>query len=152
MADAILLQILNAVQTVIAGLLLDGIGSAADIKVRKIPLNRDALKPGIFLTPLPEKIEGVTNTRDDIAYSVLVTMCQISNEDLTSDFGRLLLWRESIRKAFRDKPGYQPLAAVAEVHSVAVEPRAVVDAEAFRNQYDVSLLVVKVTTREQRGV
>jgi hypothetical protein len=142
-ADSIFLQCVIAVRDTIRALGLAGI-DAANIVWRKHPWNVGEITAGIFVTPPSETLAPVSNLRDDVGYGVQVTMVQASNQALTTNAGRLLLWREQIRKAFSEKR----LTGVSSVYRCKVEPASVFWPEGFRLQYDVGALLIRCYSRE----
>lgn len=141
--DAVFKQCLDAVGAVIQGLVLTGI-SNTDVYVRKLPWNRNAVTPGIFITPKTETTIERANQTDDFGYGVQVTVVQKSNQNLTANLGAELLWRQQIRNAFIE----QRLTAVEEVYSVTYEPGSVILPEGFAAMYDVQAMIFRCKTRE----
>jgi hypothetical protein len=147
MPESVFERCLNAVAARLQAISLSGI-AASSIVVRKLPWNRNQIMPGLFVTPAKETIEPATNLRDDVGYGVQLTLVRASNQELSTNLGAELTWREQISRAFRE----QALAGVAEVYTVRVEPGPVFDAASFANQYDVQTLVLRCVARETRGV
>ncbi len=143
MSDAVFYACLVAVRDTIRGLDLADVPDA-QIVWQKHPLNMESLTSGVFVTPVPETITPATNRKDDVGYGVQVTMVQASNQDLTANTDRFLLWREKIRKAFQERP----LAGVASVYRCKIEPASVFWALGFQQQHDIGALVVRCYSRE----
>jgi len=153
MPNAILFDILNAVQAATAGRGLSGI-SSSNILVQKVPGNRPAdlpaqQFPAIVIAPFGA--EGLdpqagTTSRDDVVYKVMVAILAADDGDQQANFNQYLTWRQSIRALFHD----QPLAALC--FSVQVEPLDIVDRDAWlqRNLF-ASGLVLRCFSREARG-
>lgn len=142
MADSLFKQVLDAVKTAIDGLSLSG---TPTVTVQKQPWSPNSVAAGITVCPAVEQLGDGTNIRNDVGYGVLVAMCQPSNHDLTTGVETLLKWRQKILRAFHNTTA---LAAVA--YSSAVEPGPVFDWGAFLNQWDTSILIIRVKTREAR--
>jgi hypothetical protein len=100
--EAIHVQCAEAVQAAIQALALTGIDSD-NVKVRKFPHFRkdmDTLPLVLVTTHLPVTTTPATNKKDDITYPVTISLFAQSDANQTSNQERMLLWRESIRKAF----------------------------------------------------
>jgi len=140
--DPVAIRCLDAVAAGIQGL---GLSGSPTVVKQKFPWNAGAISPGIFLSLVPESVTPATNKADDIGYGVMVTMIRASNHNLTIADGKTALgWREAISAAFRSKP----LAGVSEVYTVRCEPTSVFWAEGFKEQYDVSALVLRCVCRK----
>ena len=143
---------LTAVRDRIRSLNLTAI-SDDDVRVRKLPYGRgfDVDKPLIAVCPINEEFNlGATNERDDIGYGVAIVMLQPSNQDLESHIDRILQWRESIRKSFSCDNVNDLTGAPDSLYVVRLMPGAVFDKAAFDNQFDQSVLVLRLTSRETR--
>ena len=147
MADVVFKQCLDAVQDGIRGLDLSGIKS--NVLLRKVPFDKDAKFPAVFVYPLPERINPTagTNLRDQIEYGVGVTIARVSKNDLTEFFNTMLKWREQIRSKFI----HQRLSGVTEVNTCRVEPGEVVLPAAIVKLHEVGFLVVRCMAWETRG-
>lgn len=143
MADAVFYACLVAVRDTIIALHLDGVADT-QIVWQKHPLNMAGITEGVFVSPVSETIAPATNRKDEIGYGVQVTMVQASNQDLTANANRFLLWREQIRQAFHERP----LSGVDTVYRCRIEPASVFWPEGFRNQFDIGALVVRCFSRE----
>ena len=153
MPNAILFDILNAIQAAIAGRGLIGIG-AANVLVQKAPATRAAdlpaqQYPAIVIAPCgSEKLDpdAGTTSRDDVVYRVLVAILAADDGDQQANFNQYLTWRQSIRQLFHD----QPLGALC--FRVEVAPLDVVDRDAwFQRNVFASGLVLNCFSRETRG-
>src|SRR4051812_7234314 len=97
MPNAILFDILNTVQSAIAGRGLAGV-SAASVLVQKVAGNRAAdlapqAFPSIVIAPCgPERLDphAGTTSRDDIVYQVLVAILAADNGDQQANFNQYL--------------------------------------------------------------
>ncbi len=99
---AVHLQCAQAVQTAIRSLDLPDV-LAANVKVRKFPHFRkdtDTLPLVLVTTHLPVTTSPATNLRDDINYPVTISLFDQSDANQTLNQGRMLVWRERIRKHF----------------------------------------------------
>lgn len=105
------LQCAHAVRDRIAGLLLPGF-DVANLHVRKVPGIRDddaaKLKTGsaptiVISTHMPVAQTPATNLSDDVTYPVTVNLFAPSNAHLQRNQGRMLQWRETIRREFHQK-------------------------------------------------
>jgi len=153
MPNAILFDILNAVQAGIVGRGLAGV-SPLNVLVQKVAGTRPAdlpvqQFPAIVIAPYGA--EGLdpgagTTSRDDVVYKVLVAIVAADDGDQQANFNQYLTWRQSIRLLFHD----QPLSTLC--FSVQVEPLDIVGRDAWlqRNVY-ASGLVLKCFSREARG-
>jgi hypothetical protein len=153
MPNAILFDILNAVQTGIAGRGLTGI-SASNVLVQKAPGNRASDLPAqqfptiVIASCGSEGLDPAagTTSRDDVVYRVLVAILAADNSDQQANFNQYLTWRQSIRQLFHD----QPLAGLC--FRVQVEPLEIVDRDAwFQRNVFASGLVLHCFSREPRG-
>jgi hypothetical protein len=153
MPNAILFDILNSIQSAIAGRGLTGV-SAANVVVQKVPASRAADLPATQYPAIviaPHRSEEVdpdagTNARDDVVYRVLVAILAADDGDQQANFNQYLTWRQSIRQLFHD----QPLANLC--FRVEVAPLDVVDRDAwFQRNVFASGLVLNCYSRETRG-
>lgn len=141
---AIQYQCLERVRDVVRGLTLADVESAS-VVASKFPWTYTSMSAGVFCTPTAESNRPKTNVSNEIGYAVQVTCVQPSNEDLTGDLNRFLLWREQVRQAFKTPPA--DLTAIG-VYKTLVEPRAVLLPEAFARQYDAGAVVIRCFVRE----
>lgn len=144
-------QILDAVADQIGALSLAGLPSA-EVFVRKLPWNKNNTEPGIHVTPTRETIDRVTTSHDDFGYGVQVTIVQPSNQHLTKNLETELDWRRSLIQAFQPTHLQLPLAGVAGVFDVRIEPGPVIDPSTFLLQYDAQAVLLRFFTREVRGL
>lgn len=143
MSTSLQIRCLEAVQSEIQGLALSGLPSA-QVYAKKLPTDRDVTLPAVVCSlpgHAPEQLAGGLNQREDVGYPVLVTLIVAENQDLAinADADTHALWREKIVLHFHN----QRLTGVSEVFTCKVEPRAIVDMDAFlnRNLLAGSLLV-----------
>lgn len=158
-ADAIYMQILEAVQSRIQTLSLTGIASAS-VLLRKVNTFKGIgvqeaspaiAYPAIVVSPAGTELTATnagTNERDDTGYAVMVGVVDTDEQALTDNMNRNLLWRERIMHAFRN----QRLTGVTEVNACAIEPREPVRFSDWVSGKYVSLLVLRFTAREVRGL
>jgi hypothetical protein len=145
---------LLAAQSVIRSLALSGIDDAS-VVVRKLPWSREFTQgelpfPGIILSPLERETMDHwrgTNLRDDVGYPVQVSIVDRGNQDLQTNLGRMLIWRQRIARAFRN----QRLTDVEEIMTCVVEPHHIYLPEAFDKGVDQSTLTLRFMSREPRG-
>lgn len=151
--DPVFEQCLDGVLARLQGMTFAGLNTA-NFTRRKLPWNRKLTsgeaKPGAFITPAPERQDSRagTNQRDDIGYGVAIVVVRVSNEDLTSNEGATLLWRQQINMAFRN----QRLDGVTENYRCDVEPGSVFNSSLFGNGYDVFSMTIRCWCRETRGL
>jgi hypothetical protein len=162
LAEAVSHQTLVAVRDGIAALALEDV-AIENVRWQKVPFDEGQLKDcptvgGMVLcAPIPERMEGGTNARDDVGYGIQVVYAQRSGEPyLTANLSRLAKWRQMIRRTF-----HQKRLSVASATSVSdsgtseiictVEPGAVVLPGAFKNKIDAGALVVRCGFRESRS-
>lgn len=156
---------IDAVIRTIKNLDLEDLHTASILK-SKVPVTRRfQLKtgetgrvelPGVLVAPWgAEQIspQQGTNLRDDIGYPVVVVLIQSNTrtnveQDQSIDLSRIMLWRQTIIKAFRN----QPLSGVRSVMTCTVEPQSVIGLESFFRGFDVSSVVFRFFSRETRGV
>src|SRR5262249_45225411 len=153
MPNAILFDILNAIQASIVARGLTGL-AAANVVVQKAAGSRAADLPAQEFPSIviaPFGAEGLdpdagTTARDDVVYKVLVAILAADNGDQQANFNQYLTWRQSLRQLFHD----QPLANLC--FRVEVQPLDVVDRDAWyqRNVF-ASGFVLKCFSRETRG-
>jgi len=144
--DAIHYQCCEAIQAFIQALSLTGI-SSSNVKIQKLPRNRDGMAVGCYITPLRESREPVDTGRDEISYRIQLTLVQASDGDLTSNLAAELLWRQRITLGLSEKA----LSGVAEIHSVLVDPGPVVIPSAFLQQYDISTILLRCECQLDRS-
>lgn len=157
--EAIYKQILDTVRTRIIATALSGIADAS-ILVRKVNTHRGIgtqeaspaiVYPAIVLSPFGAEVTPATagtNERDDIGYAVMVGIVDADEQTLEENMNRNLLWRQQIRQAFHN----QRLAGVDEVLRCTAEPRDVTRFSDWVAGKYVSLLVLRFTARETRGI
>jgi len=144
-------QCLDSVLATLQALSLSGI-SSANIVRRKVAWERRITLPGIIVTPPADTNGPATNGQNDFAYDVLLTIAQASNEDLTANLSRHLLWRQIITGTFLPVAGQAALAGVSAVHDVEVIHGPVVDGGSFKIGEDVQQLTVRCISRRNRGL
>ena len=152
MANAVLYDVLLAVQSEIRALSLDGI-AGCNIVVQKVPSDQPkdlpaSRFPAVLIAPYgPEVLNSSdgTNSRDDILYPVVVVLLAADNGNQTSNFNTYLTWRETIRRSFHN----QALSTLC--YQVQVQPQDIVDRSAWfdRNLF-ASGLVLRCFSREGR--
>lgn len=139
-----------AAKTVIEGLELPGLPPASII-VRKLPHHdpKQDPKPAVIIsTHLPTQHNPATNLSDDIAYPVTVNFVSASNANKTLNQGRMLSWRERVRKAFHQKR----LSGVDSVWICTIPPSPPFDPAWFNGgMRDVSPVTLNFISREQRN-
>ncbi len=152
MPNAILYDVLLAVQSQIVSLNLSGIDSAHVI-LQKVPSDRDGDLPAtkfpcVIVAPFgPEILNAAdgTNLRDDIIYPVIVAILAADNGDQSANFNTYLTWREQIRHSFHNKV----LGTLC--YRVQVQPQDIVDRGAwFERNLFASGVVLQCFNREAR--
>jgi hypothetical protein len=146
--DAVWKQVLDAVHSRIQGLTLTDIDDDS-IVVRKRPWDRDIVKPAVIVSPAPESRDHLAgnNAFDETVYACLVTVWQVSNQDLTSDLNRHLQWRQDITQAFENQ---QAISGVTNVWQCRIDPIAVEMPNEFVSGYDVQTMIVRAHSLEGR--
>lgn len=138
-----------AAKTVIEGLDLPAL-PATSILVRKFPhhAKEDPTPAIVISTHLPTQHSPATNLSDDVMYPVTVNFVSASNANKTLNQGRMLSWRERVRRAFHQKR----LSGVDSVWICNIPPSAPFDPAAFLvGMRDVSPLTLNFISREQRN-
>lgn len=103
--------------------------------------------PAVIVRPGgPESVPQVLNTRDDIAYTVTVTLAQ-SKSDKDADSATLLLWRQAVRRYF-----IHQRVNVGGLWLCEVSHGAVLDLIEEDFAITFSDLTLQFTVREPRGV
>lgn len=152
MPSSTYLSILEAVQTKIRSLSLTDIDTA-NVVIGKLPVARKGLLPGlpgVLIAPSGAKSanrDGGTNSRDDIAYPVLVTTLAKSDQHPSTNLDREFVWHEAILSAFL----HQPLDGVATVITCEISPHDVFEPSAWMSGYDTGGIVLRFVSRESRG-
>lgn len=156
-SESIQFQILEAVQSVVQGLALPGIGS--NVVLLKVPVtddfgeNRTYEFPACLVSPARDATEamfrqGSTNESNDIGYPVSVQFVDGDNRDQEANFNRNLQWRQDVIRTFEHKR----LSGVDEVYLGQVDPGIIVSSAQFQRQYWVSGVGLRFFTREPRTV
>lgn len=127
---------------------LTGLASA-QVYAKKLPTDRDVTLPCVVCSYPPNEAERMaagTNQRTDVGLPVQVTILDADNQDLTigTDAEKMAEWRRSILLHFHG----QRLTGVSEVHYCTVEPRQIVDLEAWNRNINASALVVVCWARQ----
>lgn len=139
-----------AAKTVIEGLELPGLPTTS-ILVRKLPHHDPKIdpKPAVVIsTHLPTQHTPATNLSDDVLYPVTVNFVSASNAHNTLNQGRMISWRERVRKAFHQKR----LSGVDSVWICNIPPSQPFDPAWFvGGMRDVSPLTLNFISREQRN-
>lgn len=142
-------QCANAAKTVLEGLELPGLPTTSII-VRKADWHRNETdpKPAIILsTHLPTQHTPATNLSDDVTYPVTVNFVSASDGSPTLNQGRMLSWRETVRKAFHQKR----LSGVDSVWQCTIPPSQPFNpGQLAMGMRDVSPLTLNFISREQR--
>lgn len=140
----------SSVQAAIQALDLTGIADA-DILLQKVPLDRTDDAPSCTVsTWMAETMVSTqgTNVRDDVGYPVTVKFRAGNGGDLTSNHARMLEWRQTVAKYFRN----QRLSGVDEIYTCRVEPAPVFAPGPFLSKaIDESAFVLRFMSREARG-
>jgi hypothetical protein len=106
--------------------------------------------PCIIVSPGgTETIEPVTNSRDDVAYPIVVTIISTENRAQGTNRARNLLWRQSIRRKFSQQRLAGITAGVA--WKCEVRPGQVADRPRWIQNQHAQMLVITVFVREARG-
>ena len=146
---------LTATQTAIRNIGLSGIADAS-VVAKKLPLDRvkanDGLSwPVILITPWKTTLPPAAgdNVNDDVIYGVLVTVIASDKQEATleANLSVYTLWLEQIRKKFNNKL----LTGVGTVWGCNVEPSKTVDFPSWMKGLWISGLLLKFTSRENRG-
>ncbi len=148
-------QCLTATQTAIRNIGLTDVADAS-VVVKKLPLERvkttDGLEwPVVLITPWKSTLAPAAgdNVNDDVVYGVLVTLLDADNQESTleANLGKYTLWLQQIRKRFNHKL----LSGVSTVYDCTVEPAQTVLPAAWKQNLWASALLLKFTSRENRG-
>ena len=129
----------------IQGLTLTGIESG-EIQLRKVHRDAETISRGITVSP-GNTTEGIgTNAQDDFGYGMLVYFVTGTGNGYSDDIDRMTLWREQVRKQFHNKR----ITSVTTNTVCNVSPGDSYITKELRNNQDVSALLLRVWTREQR--
>lgn len=135
------IQSLQAVAAAIEALALIG---DPTVYQKKLPTDRLTTLPAIVVSLPPgegEQMLGGLNAREDVGFPVMVTflIAENANLEIDADADQHSLWREEVIRKFHN----QRLAAPPENWTCQVEPRQIIDFDAFinRNTYAGSLVV-----------
>lgn len=154
-AGSVYYQCLTAVQSAIQNIGLSGVADAS-VVVKKLPLERvkttDGLDwPVVLITPQRSVLNPAAgdNVNDDVVYHVLVTLLDDDNQEstLAANLGTYMLWLQQIRIVFHNKI----LTGVSTVYGCTVEPAQVVLPAAWAQNLWASALLLKFSSRENRG-
>lgn len=156
MSDSVSMQLMEQAQTAIRALSLTGLASA-NVLIQKVPsiLKKDLAAttpvPCVIIAPIPEGMDPNkgTNVRDDVDYNCQILMVQKSAHDQSTNFDRLLLWRESIRRKLMNSR-FTVASTVTTIMRGVILPGPVFDSDSFSEGFDVSGLRLQVTSRETR--
>jgi hypothetical protein len=144
---SLLYDILEADKDIIESLNLSGIADAS-IVIRKLPLDRrlgpqvgDVDLPAILLCPDQDRMDPLAGPIgvNEIVFGVLCVFVAADNQSLTANMDLFASHRESIVGAFHN----QRLQGVSEVVNGWVEPREILNQEAWKNNLHSSALVLK---------
>jgi hypothetical protein len=147
MSTSLFMLIMEAVRDKIQGLDLSGLPDNR-VAVRRLPHDGEVYYAGITVHPIGETYGQGTNSRELPAYGVAITM--VSNVDNDKDYNldRILLWRETIRRAFVEDSS---LTGCATVCTIKIEHGKVIDESILIGKnYDVSTIVARVYSLETR--
>lgn len=144
-------QCLDAVLAKLQAITLAGI-DPANIVRRKLPWDRRITLPGIVVSPPRDSEQPVNSGQNDLAYDCLITVVRASNEDLTTNLGAHLTWRETIGDAFQPVAGQAALSGVDAVHDVQVIHGPVFDGGSFQLGEDAMQLTIRCIHRRNRGL
>lgn len=152
-ADAVHFRCLEAAQAKVITLGLAGLADDSVI-VRKFPIDQGlgadgVALPAVILSPRREREANTGgNDLDDIEYPVEVSILKADNQSVTSAIDTYTKWREQIYRAFR----WQRLPGVNEVYTCKVEPGTSIVPSAWQNNLLASVLTLRFTSREVRGI
>ncbi len=140
------LRCIEAVQSAIQTMALTGLASA-QVYAKKLPTDRDVTLPAVIVSYPPnegERLAGGVHNKTDVGFPVLVTFLKADNQDMAlAGAENMALWRRSVLLHFHN----ERLTGVSEVNYCTVEPRAVIDMEAFTNNLHAGALVIVCWTR-----
>lgn len=105
--------------------------------------------PCIYVCPVGSELYvSALTSSDDVSYPVYFILVDKQNQDSVKNREKILLWRQRIMKLFR----FQRLPGVQEVINAEVDPDSIVDPVSFKNNYLVSLFMIRFVSRERRGL
>jgi hypothetical protein len=156
MADSVHYSLMEATQARFQALTLTGIDDASIIIAKKIDtrtLEKDRTAPfrmpGILICAgNTEKLQGGTNSRDDIGYPVAVYLFAKDDKDLTTNHDQYLRWREQLIGSVIN----QRFAGVPEQFRAEVEPGPIIHDGAWLKGLLASAFTIRFTVRRARGV
>lgn len=166
-ADAYLWQCIQAVQARLQALTFDADIPIANnsIVIRKLPLDKNLLTtpevksvfygvqlPCIIVGPSAEIVNPTqgTNYRDDVNYSVLVTVVDADDQEptLLRNLPEYLKWREQIRRAIHN----QYLPGVSNGAYGTIVPQDLPSLAAWKQNYWAMAQIARFKNRETRGL
>jgi hypothetical protein len=149
--DSLWQQCLDAIVAKIQAIGLDGIPSER-VYPRKIPLDRDTVKPCCLVAPIKEAaITPVFSTTDQIPFDFQVALERASNQSLTDEIESFTYNRQRIINAFLPTTD-TGLPAVDEVISVQVIPGDLYNVQAWFENVDAGAVVIRCLTQVNRAL
>lgn len=151
MTASVYKQALDNVVDVIKGLNLDGVADN-EVVLRKFPWD-DTHPPlkGVTVSWDKEREAPGTTCRDDIGYPCFVTMVQGSDKGWTNHIDRITQWRESVRRAFHNQRLLN-VSSTGTNHLICKVLHSAIELpDKYRNNFDVSQLLVMCWFRESRS-
>lgn len=143
-------QCLDALKTGIQGLSLSGLPSVNVSKVwwPELSANLSNAMPGVQIAPVgSEEYVNQVTTQDDLDYPCVVVIVDKANKQSQANLSRVLLWRQSISRAFR----YRPNALIQGCYTCDIAPDLVLNPDAYRDNLIISVILFKFRVREPRG-
>lgn len=138
----------EAVKNRIQLLTLEGIGP--NVYIQLTPTQVNVKFPCVIVTPWALSEDNPTNLSglDDWGHPNWVWICDRKPPTLHKELARIERWRQAIRRAFHNQQLRDPSSCVRCV----VETADIVDPRLPQYQFVVSQMVVRVYTREPRGL
>lgn len=118
--------------------------------IQKLSHNLKAIKPGLFVSPVPERLGGRGNASDVWTFRNQVTYVVASNGDIDT-WTAIDAYLYARQRMFEELlPTYAAILGSTLWHTLEIEPGAVYDPTAFERGFDGQAFVVAVSHSKPR--
>lgn len=155
-ADALHYRMMEAVREYVMSLALPNVSSDPDRHALvKLPYRPDLEldvdehhEMAVMYFPKPETYSPANNQEDEVAYSVQVLLVRNVGQSTFRGLSDLLMDRQLLGQSL----SVCPLPDLEEIHTVQVQPGAVVLPEHWVKKYDCSTMVFRGLTEQPSGI
>jgi len=117
-----------------------------EVRIRKKPWTKDRIYPGVTIHPEKEELGLGTCSTDDIGYGCVVSYIRRGGMHVEDDnLDRVIRFRSEVRSRFFRQPW--PIDCI---YTCGVEPAVLLLPREFENHYEISSLLLRPWSEEER--